>query len=429
MSLVVHTFNVKRKSCRIAGALKWVISPDKVRTIAQAHSATHFVTHMVEESKFLGLYTPTIADTSKGKLYSLSMLFLAGIRRGGGDGDLVGVNAVLMMQPQDAANKRCLVFVEYGQITRDSIESLEDAIVKIKEHLDTSPGATVFLQHPELGCDHQLLTWDEISGFADSDTTVLLPVPMSPYTIPASLLIFAVIAGYFVYDELVAKPASERAMAAAKARNDQTPAYLTAVDTALSSTGWDPTDLAQFVGRLQSRPLLTQGWALESMQCDMAGCKSQWGRMGGVLSTLIADLPDEKVLLTIDDAGTPETTSTLNKTFSRRDDVRKAVRLDRADLKSLQEVIIQTRPTWQTLSNAGIGVVTPDPRRWAVADLTGVKAQAVLVELPLELTMPLWRIKDVLPMLPSYLLISGMAINVSETKISVTLKGAMYAHQ
>jgi hypothetical protein len=356
------------------------------------------------------------------------MLFLHGLPKEEGQ----RVDAVLLMEPQGAPDKRCVVFIQAGQITSDLVMDKSKAIDQVEQHLQYSQNASLYLQHDEIEHDHRTITWEQIESFSeDKDSgSVLQAVPASPYLLPIVLLLVAGGAGYLAYDEMVIQPEKKRQAQIERAKQDRTPAYNAAAEQALRSRGWDRKDLTAFLSEVGKRRMIISGWSLDSMQCDMTSCISQWGRHGGLVSDLEKNLPEEQLLITGKDANAGgDRISTMEKTVTKRDYERKPAELARADLKPVRQSIITLRPVLQKFVNASINVTAKEPTPWTVSDLGGVKPASVLVEQSLEITAPMFRMPEILKMLPENVLITSFQMNVSEFNINVNLKGAAYASQ
>jgi len=437
MSTIVYSAGQGSSAVRLAAGLSWVVvktgatgsvQKEQIRAQAQASGASRYVLHKGQagDATTIGLYSDPMTSSKGGKLYSLSSLFLAGIlREASVERNLI--NVALLLEPQDAPAMRVLVYIEAGQVTRDTVLERTRAIASLEEHLAQLPGISVFSEHAEITQGHTPITWTDVAELADKKAaaSLLRPVPRSPVLLLCALAVALAVVSWFSYDQLVRQPEKKRRVLAEQARRDQTPAYLEAVNRELKSTGWDRVELLAFVRGLRERPALRAGWALEQITCDVQQCTTQWGRRGGLVTDLVAALPQE-TLLTGDAANG---TASLEKAFTRASQERKTASLNPSDLPRGQASATALLAMAQKMANAGMAVSLRELKPWDAIPLAEVRPAAVLLKSELELhVMPHLAI-DALGLLPANVLVQSISLRVTDGSITFTLKGNSYAQQ
>ena len=437
MSTIVYSAGQGSSAVRLAAGLSWVVvktgangkpQNDKIRTQAQSSGASRYVLHKGQEGEAttLGLYSDPMTPSKGGKLYSLSSLFLAGIlREASVERNLI--NVALLLEPQGAPSMRTLVFIEAGQVTRDTVLERTRAISSLEEHLAQMPGISVFSEHAEITHPHTPITWADVAELADKRAvdSLLRPVPRSPVLVLSVLAAALAVTSWFAYDQLVRQPEKKRRLAAEQAARDQTPAYLEAVDRELKSTGWNRDDLKAFVTSLRERSAQRAGWALEQITCDPQQCTSQWGRRGGLVTDLAAALPKE-VLLPGDAASGP---ASLEKAFTRANHERKTTSLEKADLPKGQASTTALLAVAQKMTNAGVPMSLRELTPWGAIPLAEVRPTAVLLKGGLEIPVMPHLAIDALNLLPANVLIQSVALRISDGSMNFTFKGNSYAQQ
>jgi hypothetical protein len=437
MSTIVYSAGQGSSALRLAAGLSWVVvktgangSPqkEKIRAQAQASGASRYVLHKGQagEATTMGLYSDPMTPSRGGKLYSLSSLFLAGIlREASVERNLI--NVALLLEPQGAPNMRVLVYIEAGQVTRDTVLERTRAIASLEEHLAQLPGVSVFSEHAEITPVHTPITWADVAELADKRATasLLRPVPRSPVLLLCALAVALAVASWFSYDLLVRQPEKKRRALAEQAQRDQTPAYLEAVERELKTTGWNRLDLLAFVSSLRGRPAQRAGWAIEQITCDVQQCTTQWGRRGGLVTELAAALPHE-ILLSGDAANG---NASLEKAFTRTNQERKNASLDKSDLPRGQASTTALLAMGQKMANAGVAVSLRELRPWDAIPLAEVQPPAVLLKGELELPVMPHLAIDALGLLPANVLIQSISLRVTDDSMTFTFKGNSYAQQ
>lgn len=437
MSTIVYSAGQGSNAVRLAAGLRWVVvdtgadgkpQNEKIRAQAHASGASRYVLHkgLKGEATTLGLYSEPMTPSKGGKLYSLSSLFLSGIlREAAAERSLI--NVALLMEPQGVPHMRVLVYIEAGQVTRDTVMERARAIASLEDHLEQLPGISVLSEHAEITRTHTPITWADVAELADKKSvdSLLRPVPRSPVFLFCFLAIALCTAGWLSYDQLVRQPERKRRVAAELARRDQTPAYLEAVDRELKSTGWDRADLKAFVVSLRDRPALSTGWALEQITCDVQRCTTQWGRRGGVVTDLAASLSQE-TLLTGDAASG---SASLEKAFTRESHERKAISLEKTDLPKAEASATALIAVAQKMTNAGVEASLRETKSWDAIALAGVQPQTVLLKGEIEIQLMPHLVDEVLELLPPNVLIQTFTLRVADDSMTFTFKGHSYAKQ
>lgn len=440
MSAIVYSEGKGRSSVRIAAGLRWVVldgglgrgksQTSQVRIQASSIGSTRYVIQKSEVGDTVGLYNDPLTEDASltGKVYSLSVLMLSGLLQKEGV-DPVGVNAVFLMQPAGLPDKRLLIYIESGQVTLDTILEREKAIDQAKSHIDMSPDAVLYLEHAEIDRSHERMSWEEVAELVDkrASIAVLKAIPISPFLLPVCIIAIASISGWYAYDKLIHQPEVRRQASVLAAKKDKTPAYIAAADQALRSAGWDRANLVDFVSKLSSHPAYVAGWSLVSMSCDLDACISQWSRRGGIVTELQSDLPAESLIVTNPDNDAQS--STIEKSFMRMPHERKASVIERAELKTNDEYLIEIRPIMQRLINAGAVASIGDIKKWDVSSLSGVKSNEIIYQSPFEIYMPFFRFSDVVALLPKNILLQSLDITNNDGSLGFKLKGNAYVRR
>lgn len=440
MSAIVYSEGKGRSAIRIAAGLRWVVldgglgrgksQTSQVRIQSASVGSTRYVIQKSDAGDTVGLYNdPLVEDaTLKGKIYSLSMLMLAGLLLKDGV-EAVGVNAVLMMQPTGLPEKRLLIYIEGGQVTLDTILERDKAIEQAKSHIDMSPDAVLYLEHAEVDRSHERISWQDVVALIDKkvSSAVLKQVPVSPYLLPVLILAIASVGGWYTYDQMVRQPEKRRLASIQAAKKDKTPAYIAAAERALRTTGWDRADMNSFVAGLMSHPAYLSGWTLAQVICDQEACTSEWARRGGVVTDLQVALPNEK--LVIGSAGSSTQSSTLEKSFMRQTYERKNAEIDRSNLATSEQALMEIRPVMQRLLNASALATIGEFKKWEVVSTSGVRVNEIVYQAPFEVSLPLFRLSETLDMLPKNILLQTLSITNGDGSFSFNLKGNAYARQ
>lgn len=445
MSTIVHSSEVGKTRLHMAVGLRWVVLdqgtkrrkdgrvPAKIiRAQAQTVAASKFVVLHSEMDRAAGFYSDPVvgAPPRSEKVYSLSMLFLSAfLRQQAG----AVVNAVLLMQADRAIDKRAVVIILGGQVTLDAMLDTDKALERVQEEIRSVPGISVFCQSPEISATHTIISWEDITALTNKDGSMcrLQPVPASPYLIPSVLLLGVVISGVVSYDQLVRKPEARQRALAEAVKADRTPGYLAAVDLALQSSGWDLDDLQSHLNALRQYPMFTKGWALESLSCDGSNCLSRWARKGGTLETLQAALPSEKLVM----PGSEESTltkgavATLERAFTTHQLSAKHQARGRDKLQTKEKALLALYSPMQKLSTAGLSVSIGEPSKWDGFDVSGVAASEILLQMPISITAPYFRAKEVLSLLPANVAMKSFLLNTADGAMTINFKGLVYARQ
>lgn len=438
MSAIVYSEGKGRSAVRIAAGLRWVVldgglgrgksQTSQIRIQAASIGSSRYVMQKSDAGDTVGLYNdPIVEDASlKGKIYSLSILMLTGYLQRDGV-DPVGINAVLMMQPSGLPEKRLLIYIEGGQVTLDTILDRDKAIEQAKSQIDISPDAVLYLEHAEVDRAHERISWSDVVELIDKKVSVavLKSVPVSPYLLPVIVLAIASAGGWYAYDQLVRQPEKRRLASIQAAKKDKTPVYVSASEQALRSTGWDRDDIKNFVFGLMSHPAYVTGWSFAKIACDQSGCISEWSRRGGIVTDLQAALPNEKMIILSQDGGNQS--STIEKTFMRQAYERKNAAIERSQLGTIEQSILEIRPVIQKLQNAGASATMGEFKKWEVASTSGVRVNELIYQTPVEVTMPLFRLSETLNMLPTNILLHSLVISNADGSLSFNLKGVAYA--
>lgn len=445
MSTIVHSAGAGRAKLHLAVGLRWVVLdlgtkrrkdgriPARIiRAQAQTVTASRYVVLNSEMDSAAGFYSDPVvgAPARSEKVYSLSVLILNALLR-----ERPGsvVNAALLMQPDRNSDKRVVVIILGGQVTLDALLDTDKALEHVHEEVRNVPGISVFCQSPELNAAHTIISWQDLVALINKEGSMsrLQNVPASPYLVPVGLLVTAVAAGLVSYDQMVRKPEARQQALAQARKADRTPAYLTAVDAALQNAAWDLADLQNHLDALRQYPMFTKGWALESLACDGAQCLSRWDRKGGTLTMLQTALPSEKLVMPGNDESplTKGAMATLERAFTTQALAAKYRASSRDKLQTKNQALLALYSPMQQLSTAGLSVSIGEPAKWDGFDASGVATSEILTQMPISITAPYFRAKEVLAILPANVALKSFLLTTAEGAMTINFKGFVYARQ
>jgi hypothetical protein len=445
MSTIVHSASAGRKKLHMAVGLRWVVLdlngksrktgrvPAKViRTQAATLAASKYVMIQSGSDRAAGFYNDPVvqAPPRADKIYSLSMLMLNEFMQQAPD---AVVNAVVLMHAVRNSDKRALVIILSSQVTLDTLLDADKAIARVQDEVRNVPGISVFCESPEIGSDHTLITWDDITALtgAHGASSRLQAIPASPYLAPILLASILAVGALVGYDQTVRKPEAKKRAQIEAMKADRNPAYLAAVDLALQASGWDLADLHAMFDSLNQYPIFTKGWALESLACDGADCLSSWGRKGGTVDNLQLALPAEKLVIQAGDGATltKGAVATLDRAYTVHARPAKFQVRSRDKLQTKEQSQLALYNPFQKLSNAGISATIGESTRWDGFDATGIDATSVMVQIPISITAPFFRTTEVLSLLPNNVSLKSFLLTSADGVMTINLKGFVYARQ
>lgn len=408
------------------------VNASAIRKRAAMIGAKKYCTTRLQDTTFIGLYTPPIvlpgvkAAVPK-KIHSLAIVF----RNAFSNVDLAAINAVLLMAPQDAqdAKRMILVVIEGGQVVYNKIDETAKVLTKAREFTAlTGIAYSVFGNTNDLPST-EVIQWVELIGYANNQSE-LKSIPINKMALGLFALVATLVAAGLAYNFLVLAPAKARArLLEQQAANNHTPQYLERLNAGLTKAGWDHADLLGFVQSLKTQAVYQKGWELKKIDCniDSNACEYKYARLGGTLKELIAiaSASDKSY-----QAG--KTISVAEANFSQK--IKPLTRsLRGVSLPKPELGNITLRNQVQHLLNAGTTVNTTENKAWPVdgIDINKVEATELVKRGGFELKAPYALTETVLSQLPVHVVLRGFVVdfNVGGDKaenIKMTFKGHSY---
>lgn len=431
MSQIVQQFGENRSVVALASALKWsVLSTEPkskfatnkvVRNKAALVNGSRFCVLSIGLTSYLGTYTQAVSALSTPKsTHSLALIFVGALVSAGAD--INAINAILLLQPQNGAEKRVLIIVEGGEIVRDVVENTTTAIQNALAARDLLPSHKIYAQYSEIS-GAEIVTWN-LFYEARSSATLLMSTPRNPLALLGALLVVVACMSVALIHWLIIEPENKRQRLAAVAALDKTPEYVFELRKSLASLAWSRADLSNAMIALQKHVFYSSGWVLESRECSssLQSCVLLFKRSGGQLSSLLALFPKA----VYDVAGSSLESARLNEP-----QVIERAKLELDDLPSSENAAKQIRETLQQFTNADLSITSGPSERWPIVDFSKVKASSVATKGALQITVPLPKVENIISLLPPFVQIDSYVLLVTTDDPSsffkVLLKGSVYA--
>lgn len=400
----------------------------RIRKQAGMVNANKHVINTLQVDKYLGLYsTPVLETKTPKRLFSLAMAFLSAAA-GGDKANKTGVNAILMMTPQDNPQRRVVVVIEGGQIIHDRLENAADALGVIKEYRQDAAGISynVYSDGYEISSAGEI-TWAHLLTYC-SATSQLQSIPINTTAALVSLAILTAALGFGAYHYLVVAPAKLQAeKLAQQAALDHTPQYLQKLNAELARAGWDRADLAKTLDQLVSEYSYIKGWVLEQISCDVdtQNCSYKFARMGGEVSELIQLQADKSY----DASQSGKESAVFSKPFKPA-----VLELKVANIPEVATASVELMSKTQRLTNANVSVTNSAPIPWPTAglDMSKVNKKVVVKQTGFESKSPYVLTSSVIAELPASLMLRSFVISVATSGdkanfLILNLKGHSYA--
>lgn len=396
----------------------------EIRKTAKTVDANLFAIDLVENTKYLGLYTKNISITTnltkeqkRSTIHSLALVFINAIQESS-DVDRSSIFAILVATPptDKQGETRAVVVIEGGRVVHDGIENRIRATEIVTEHRSRQLQYRVFCDLDEYE-DAIIADWSELVKYAEKNT-LCSKVP----TNPAKYLAFAVgllgVSLYAAYHVLIIIPEKEAEAARRQAELDKTPIYLKALGEEMERVGWSVNSINAFIEKVKLEPYFYKGWSLKSMDCHISQCTENWERQGGLLTDLLEIRNNGKYV--------PEE-STSDKTAVVR------VPNKGEPMKLIMEMLpasgipvhIALKPALNTLENAGASAQISESMTWPVMPMDGVRREVVVRRTRIEINYKMPMIQDGLRLMPKNFVPESIIISADQG-MSVSVRGFIY---
>ena len=428
----------------LVGGLTWsVISTDantkeRKKRLAELFThkddATHYAAHLTDKAHYAGLYVPSSIDKVQSKsFHSIALAFHDLLKADYiAEGvSLANLNAILLLKVGKSV-KRCIVVIESGEIVWDDISEVSEATAHLERYkLEATKSNIPFEYYGDQSVD---LTIDiqplDVTTLAEnSKKSSLLKSKPKNWILLLSLALLALLllAGLAYYFLVFAPDAERKEKLQKEALQNKTPQYIVGVNALFEKAGWAFQDVRDHINAELQTVFYQNGWQLQSVDCleKNSACVYINKRIGGIKDELKSsqkDKSDNKLALEVE-------TATLHKNIKPKVTV-----IDRLNLRPKEDILAEYTKVTQRFINAKIATTIKALKQVDIAgiDSSKVKKEALVYEMPFEITYPYALNNNVFEELPkSYLIqqytINANAANSKTSVLMVTLKGVEYA--
>lgn len=428
MSHIVYS----QKSLSLASGLNWPVlklgkgrfgARAAVRGPARTVRATKYVSidNARGDAKHIGLYTPDVLLQSvKGEIHSLGIVFLEALAKVTSQGR-ESINAILSMEVDGSDHsKRAVVVISDGNIVHDSVENVSrvrDIVKTWREQLGDV--LQIYGSGGDLP-DAREVHWADLAANA-SKRTLMLDVPRN-LIFPALLgTVMLAIAAYTAYHYMVVVPGQKAERMRMAAALDRTGDYLSSLQEAVRSVGWEKESFLADLNSLRENPYWTNGWVLDTAECaaDPSNCTEKWVRLGGNLPTLVK----ERQSLTYEaQEKAKDDEASFARTFQR---VGEALSVEALPADAT-DADMRLRPVVNELVNAGVVVQISEPVAWPPVPLQGVRPDAVIKRRKVTLTADYHLIEQAVRLLPGHVVADGYRMSMNKSPFSASVTAYAY---
>lgn len=430
------TVNVHKGIGAIAG-LNWSVLSGKassanIRRNASLIRALRYSVRTIDGANYLGLETlDVLAKLKCKKRHSLAFLclnYLSGIDltehpaqvEFEGEDSATKVNAVFVLSVKDEADKRAVVVIRNGLIELDTVEGHSKAIALAQDkRTSLNDHCAIFCELDEIDRAMEV-TWQDLFANANSKS-LLRGVPTNPLTVLAVLGV--VLAGGLgaAYYTLVIIPEQEAERLRRLAQADRTPHYMAELQSKLAVSSWDHEALKASIERTSLTPYLLDGWAIQSVSCNLSECTETWSRVSGDLKTLMRARPGARYL--------PEASKATNTAVFAYPVIAPATQgIDPESIPvGALEKHAMLRPTIQKLENAGYKLSQGNELVFPPMPISGIDRGSLVTRSPIDIAVALNHANEVIDMLPMPIGLDGYTIRVANKQIYIELEGFAYA--
>lgn len=282
-------------------------------------------------------------------------------------------NAVLAFTLPDDSAMSVIVVVEAGRPLLDDVKSTEAVNNLAKDYASGSSGLSYQLYSNDLGsfASGQDITEEDLWNSADKSTQ-LINKPIDFRSLIVGLTVLLIVGGGIYGYTTYQKAEARKKMIAAQKAADPTLRYEAELATKIGALGFDGPAAIEMLRSLGSYPTRQAGWALKSINCVASGsqCISGWIRQGGTTNELIA--ARKPYGEEIQGNSTNEESFFLIKTSLTPSGI-----ASRDMLPAAIDLIAQTTPINQVLSNAGIDLMTNSDGYKVWPEVPGIASNSI----------------------------------------------------
>lgn len=394
----------------------------EIRDYAERIDASKHILLKGAENEYLGLYNydPDISDEERtGQVYSLAAMLAT---QSGQD------HAIYAIRIQDGLKKGqlALVVIEQGAPSLDMIGTDAEISGTINTYTNGSIESSefqVYSNAPELFPNALPLNIEtQLGSFNRQHALTSMPTDM----IKASALLGVVLVlagGLYSGNEYLESSARDARMKQAQA-SIQTPQYLKKLAVDQRNVGLANTDVMALLDLLSEQPFMARGWLLESIQCNLGKCTSNWDTQGGYTQELVSFLSNQQA------SPDPKNVNKLKFSFSYDMPAKGIEQLNNLpDKKTASDLLYLEQQAWQ---KAGIEFKVDTQGQTWPAGFKSIPPNVSVNRHATEVTGSLTLMKDFLDRYPTGIYWNQVSMAIQPTNLDaavmVTLKGALYAY-
>jgi hypothetical protein len=393
-----------------------------IREFADRIDATKHILLKGNQNEYLGLYNfdPDISDEERtSQVYSLAAMLVTRNEQ---------EHAIYAIRIEEGIKKGqlALVVIEQGAPTMDIIGSDSEVLSTVNTYTNGSIESSeyhVYSNASELfpsALPLEIAT--QLGSFNKKHALTGLPTDLIK-TSGMLAVVLLLAGGVYGGNEYLEASAREARLKQAQS-NIQTPQYLKKLATDQRNVGLANTDVVEMLNLLSEQPFMARGWLLESIQCNLGKCTSQWQSQGGYTQELVSFLNNQQ------SSPDPKDVNKLKFSFSYEMAPEGIQRLqDLPKKQEASELLYLEQQAWQ---KAGIQFkVDTQGQTWP----TGFKSIPPNVSVnrhATEVTGSLTLMKDFLDRYQSGIYWNEISMKIEpknlDAAVMVTLKGALYAY-